>query len=66
MGFRRPAAATILLLTLAAGEAPAQGEWILKSPAIERKTDRRAAAAALAGLAAAGFVLWRRRRRSRR
>ena len=50
--------------SLAAGEARGLKEWTVPSPSIERKGSRRGAAGVLAGLAAAAFLLWRRRRSS--
>ena len=45
-----------------AAEARGGRAWTVPSPQIERKTSRRGAAGALAGLAAALFFLWRRSR----
>ena len=46
---------------LAAETARVQKLWTVRSPSIERKTSRRVAAVALAGLAAAAvFGLWHR------
>jgi hypothetical protein len=49
---------------LSAGEARGFRAWTVPSPSIERKASRRGAAGAVAGLAAAVFFLWRRRRSS--
>ncbi|MFI5363493.1 MAG: hypothetical protein ACHQ49_16115 [Elusimicrobiota bacterium] len=66
MGPRRAAAAIILLAAgLAFGasdEERALREWTVNSPSIAAKSRWRDAAIAMTGLAAAAFVLWRRRK----
>ncbi|HEX4048985.1 MAG TPA: hypothetical protein VH309_14165 [Elusimicrobiota bacterium] len=62
MDIPRPAAALLLLLALAAGDAGAE-PWTVRSPAIQSEAQRAERDVALAGIAASAIVFWARRRR---